>query len=533
MNGADERRADEVLREVDKPDIEVKDVPLRVCGRESLAALTWVNELSRENTNLPKLYVRGGEPVRVKYNEENELTIQELDVDKMTFELTNAADFIAASPKGDPKMVFPPRDVARYCLSALEWSFPALTGVTKVPLFRPDGTLLSERGYDDPTGLIYDPPEDLEISVPEEPTQGDVEEALKLISEMIGDFPYQDQASLANTLALALTPVLREAIDGPVPLAAIDKPSPGTGASLLVENLALVTTGKDPGALGASEADEEMRKLITSMMRSGERFIFMDNVNVELKSAALARALTASVWEDRILGVSKTLRAPVRQVWAASANNLELSLEIARRTYWIRLDAQVARPWKRAPEEFTHPDLRTWVSENRSALLSALLTIGRRWFSEGQPVPESVPTMGSYESWSKVLGGVLHSAGVDGFLLNADQLYERASAEVGMWTFFLESLHEAYGDDPMTSAHIVEALQDSAQSRLREALPDQFNPSDENLSRKIGTAFANHEGVRYGAEGYHVVRAGEVQRAVQWSVRRTTDEADDEGRPSL
>ena len=412
MNSDDERRPDDVLREIEKPEIEVRDVPLRVAGNLSLAALSRMNDASWKATNLPKLYVHGGEPVRVRYNEEGELTVQELDVDRMVYELTNCADYVATPAKGDPKLVFPPKDVARYCLSALGWSFPTLTGITKVPLFRTDGTLLSAWGYDEATGLIYDPPEGLEVSVPEEPTDSEIRAALDLISEMIGDFPYADQASLANTVALGLTPLLREAIDGPVPLAAIDKPSPGTGASLLVENLALITTGSDPGALGASEDDAEMRKLITSMLRNGESFIFMDNVNCELKSAALARALTAAIWEDRILGLSKTLRVPVRNAWAASANNLQLSLEIARRTYWIRLDAKVARPWQREPEQFTHPRLKPWVRQHRSELLSAMLTVARRWFVEGQPVPEDLPLMGSYESWSQVLGGVLESAGV-------------------------------------------------------------------------------------------------------------------------
>jgi putative DNA primase/helicase len=532
MTTDDERRADEVLREVSKPDIKVKDTPLRVAGKEALAALTRVNDLARGATNMPRLFVRGGEPVRVKYNEENELSIQELDVDRMTYELTHAADFISTSGRGEPKMVFPPREISRYCLSALEWSFPALTGVTKVPLFRPDGTLLSESGYDEPTGLIYDPPEDLEVSVPDKPGKRQVKAAVKLLGEMINDFPYLDKASLANALALGLTPLLRECIDGPTPLAALDKPSPGTGASLLVENLAYVATGKDPGALGASEDDAEMRKLITSMMRTGERFIFMDNVNCELKAASLARALTCSVWEDRILGVSKTLRAPVRNAWAASANNLRLSLEIARRCYWIRLDAQVARPWNRDPEEFKHPDLRGWVKDNRSELLSALLTIGRRWFAQGQPEPQSLPTMGSYESWTKVLGGVLQEAGVEGFLANADQLYERVSEEVGLWTFFLENVYDAYGDDPMSTGQITEALKDPAHRRLREALPDEFTLADENLSRKLGRAFGQHEGVRYGTEGYHIVRAGSEKKTIQWSVK-TTDEDDQPERPSL
>ncbi|HEY6711873.1 MAG TPA: hypothetical protein VI055_06345, partial [Rubrobacter sp.] len=179
--GDDERRAEEFLREIAKPDIEVRDVPLSVCGQEALAALTSANERAREATNLPKLYVRGGEPVRVRHNEDGELTIQELDVDRMTYELAHAADFIATPAKGEPKLVFPPREISRYCLSALGWSFPKLTGVTEVPLFRPDGTLLSAWGYDEPTGLIYNPPEGLEVDVPDEPDEQQVRAALDLV----------------------------------------------------------------------------------------------------------------------------------------------------------------------------------------------------------------------------------------------------------------------------------------------------------------------------------------------------------------
>lgn len=521
----EENRAEEVLRELEKPNIEIKDVPLRAPGRESLAALTRINDAAREKTNLPRLYVRGGEPVRARYNEDGELTIQEMTADTVQFELTHAADYWATSAKGDPKMVFPPKDICRYVLSALQWSFPRLSGITAIPVFRPDGSVVTERGYDSTTGLIYDPPAGFEVSVPEKPEEADVEAALKLITEVIGDFPYADQASLANTLALAMTPIMREVIHGPVPLAAIDKPTPGTGATLLIETLALATSGSEPGALGAVEDDNEMRKQITAKMRSGERWLLLDNVNVELKSASLARALTAGVWEDRILGVSKTLRVPVKNVWVATANNLELSLEIARRSYWIRLDARLAKPWERDPVQFTHPDLKAWVRENRSAILSALLTVGRHWFVKGCPTAKDTPVMGSFEAWSRVLGGVLAGAGVEGFLKNSKALYERSIEDTGLWSAFLEVWLETYVETDVTAQTVAEDLQNLDEKALREALPDEFSLMDDNLARKLGKAFSKREGVRYGPLGLHIARAGEQQRAVLWSVRTTTDEA--------
>src|SRR5215213_748830 len=179
------------------PDIQVNDRPLRVVGQESLAALTRLND----KLAVPRLYVRGGEPVRVKRNERGELGIQDLTIDYVLYELTRAADFYRQPKKGDPEDVYPPRDVARYVLSATRWALPALSGITTIPAFRPDGSVLDKRGYDPVTGLVYDPPAGFEVSVPETPSLEEVGAALALIDEWIGQFPYQDKASLANTLA--------------------------------------------------------------------------------------------------------------------------------------------------------------------------------------------------------------------------------------------------------------------------------------------------------------------------------------------
>ena len=478
------------------------------------------------------MYVRGGEPVRVKRDEEDSLQIQDLNHHMAQYELAGAANFIDVQQRGTIKEVFPPPDLSRYVLAATEWAFPTLKGITTTPTFRPDGSVLDTRGYDSKTALIYDPPEGFKVSVPDAPTDDNVQDALALIEEWIGQFPYQDEASRANTIALALTPALREVVDGPVPLAAVDKPSPGTGASLLIEVIAIATSGSTPGALGAKGDDDEMRKQITNKLRTGERWLFLDNVNVELKSASLARALTASEWEDRILGVSKTVRVPQRAVWAATGNNLSLSLEIARRSYWIRMDAKLAKPWERDPAMFRHPELKPWTLENRSRILGALLTLGRNWFTQERPSPADAPVMGSFESWSRVLGGVLGAAGVRGFLKNSNQLYERAIEDTGAWEAFLAAWRRHYGEQSVAAKQLAQDLysalgqpeKEPEHKALADALPDQFglldpNTPDKNLTRKLGNAFAKQEGVRYGTELLHLQRVGKEKRAVLWTVK--------------
>jgi hypothetical protein len=108
---------------------------------------------------------------------------------------------------------------------------------------------------------------------------------------------------------------------------------------------------------------------ITAKLRQLPVLLLIDNLRQELDSAALAAALTAPAWEDRLLGASDMIRLPVRCAWVATANNPTVSHEIARRLVRIRLDARTDQPWRR--DGFRHPDLMVWVRSNRARLVSS------------------------------------------------------------------------------------------------------------------------------------------------------------------
>src|SRR3712207_1041455 len=129
--------------------------------------------------------------------------------------------------------------------------------------------------------------------------------------------------------------------------------------------------------------EDEWRKRITAKLATGSPFVLIDNLRPPLDSAAMAAAITATRWEDRLLGVSQIVRLPVRCGWVATGNNPVLSHEMTRRAIRLRLDAQTDQPWRR--QEFRHPDLRAWVSENRAPLVWAALVIGQAWNAAGRP----------------------------------------------------------------------------------------------------------------------------------------------------
>ena len=105
--------------------------------------------------------------------------------------------------------------------------------------------------------------------------------------------------------------------------------------------------------------DDEWRKRVTAKLRQIPAIVLIDNLRAKLDSSAVAAALTAPFWEDRILGASEMARLPIRCLWIATGNNPEFSNEMARRLLRIRLDPHEERPWQRTG--FRHPDLMTWV----------------------------------------------------------------------------------------------------------------------------------------------------------------------------
>jgi hypothetical protein len=119
-------------------------------------------------------------------------------------------------------------------------------------------------------------------------------------------------------------------------------------------------------------------------------------------------------------------------------------MELARRFVRIRLDPGVSRPWLRS--EFRHRDLRSWVRDNRPGLVRALLVLIQNWIAEGRPLCRK--TLGSFEGWSSVIGGVLDAAEIPGFLDNLDALYEAADAEGQTWLEFVEAWWADFKNQP-------------------------------------------------------------------------------------
>jgi hypothetical protein len=423
------------------PNILVSDRELRDVTRDGLDAIMQDNEP-------PVVFQHGAAPARIHVTGEGTPRIEPLTQWTMRERLTSVADWRKEIPlpHGGTRVVSvsPPLDVVHNLLALPSWPFPAIDGVVESPTFAPDGELMTTPGYHPKAKLWVNLDRGLALpAVAPGPRKTDIANACDLLlNHLLGEFPFIDPASRANTLAVSLLPFVRQMIDGPTPLHLIDAPAPGTGKSLLGDAVVLPATGRPALVMTEGHDDEEWRKRLTAAMVQAPIFILLDNLRRRLDSSQLSAAITATTWTDRILGKTATTVLAVKNIWIATGNNVSLSNEMARRCVWIRLDAKVDQPWKRSG--FRHRDLRAWAKHKRGELIWAALTLGQAWIAAGKPVGSQ--QLGNFESWVQTLGGILDVAGVPGFLENAQELYSRGDEETAEWRELVAQWWERFRD---------------------------------------------------------------------------------------
>jgi hypothetical protein len=369
--------------------------------------------------------------------------------------------------ENEPKPTDPSVKLVKDIMALPGWpEFMSISGIVTSPVMRADGSIHDWPGYDPITKTFYSG--DLRLALPEKPTREDATECAKyILNEVFGEFPFADEASRANVLAALLTVVTKRMVGGNTPLGLIDKPQAGTGASLIAEIIAEITTGNGACMEACPDDDEEWRKAITSILMRGPQMVVLDNLSDTLKAPKLSQMLTARTWSDRLLGQNRIIDLPQTAAWFVTGNNIQLAGDVARRAYWIRLNAGTARPWLR--EGFRHPDLKAWVNENRVDLLTCLFVMVKAWILAGSEKWTGAK-LGSFEEWSSTIGGILHFAGVEGFLDNGVDLYDNADQDVSQWDIFLGIWQSLERNDAITAAQLKRRLTDSRNPDINDNL---------------------------------------------------------------
>lgn len=459
------------------PTIELNDRQLREVEQDSLDAVMAAGK------DDPLVYVRGDKLARIVEDSKGNPKIDTLTSEAIPGILSRTANFVRTN---GPAVVgvFPPSDLARAIVNRGKWPFPPLHGVVEIPVLREDGTILDSPGYDRASGLFYIPNGKIP-KIKTYPTKQDAEDAGRFVVDVLSDFPFQDDAGRDNAVGLLLTVVVKEFV-GLAPMALIDAPAQGTGKGKLAQLVSIVATGRELPVATEVKEDDEWRKQITSTLLADCPVVIIDNVERTLASPHLAAVLTSPEWQDRLLGRSETLRLYARAVWIATGNNIRLGGDIPRRSYWIRLNAQMARPWTRDPRGFKR-ELPSWAIEHRSDIVAALLTMARAWFLADKPDWSGRP-LGSYEKWSKVVGGILEFCGLKKFLSNLEELYEQTDDDPAQWSEFIGDIFAVFTGSTGVFAAEAAGNKNSISGNDNTLGGNDFCSREKNSPREISTA---------------------------------------------
>ncbi|MCP4677621.1 MAG: toprim domain-containing protein [Deltaproteobacteria bacterium] len=344
----------------------------------------------------------------------------------------------------------PPEGLADSLLSLPPIGLPELESVIETPVFGSDGALIVRPGYHEDECTWLELSKDLAIpDVPDAPTKEDIERAKAWIfDDLFVDFPFVGQADRAATAAAMLLPFMRKMIHGPTPIHLIEAPTQGTGKGLICHAISIVATGEPAHAQTLSYNLEETRKTLTAELTAGRQIVLLDNADDRrvFANSVLASVITAEIWSDRLLGATEKLALRNVACWFLTGNNPRMSGEIARRCVRIRMIPKEENPHRRDGKSFKHYPLDDWVRANRASLLWSVLTLVQAWIAAGKPAGDY--SLGSFDKWATIIGGVLDVAGVGSFLDNLDDLQDDADSERDIWHELTAAWWEAFGNEP-------------------------------------------------------------------------------------
>jgi putative DNA primase/helicase len=233
------------------------------------------------------------------------------------------------------KNIDPPSAVIDRLLNAGHWGFPDVVGIVNTPTMRPDGSLLTEPGYDPVTQLWYKPGRDVVLGpVPERPTKDDALAALRVLKELLKNFPFADDKDVSLSVALAgiLTPVLRGQFSV-APLLLFQAPEPGTGKTYLCKTITTIATGREVSGSAAAENKEEMEKRLTADAVEAPPILHLNNVSFDLESALLSEMVSEGLVKIRPLGKTERIACDCTGMTVLiNGNNIRVIGELVRRT---------------------------------------------------------------------------------------------------------------------------------------------------------------------------------------------------------
>jgi hypothetical protein len=385
------------------------------------------------------------------------------------------------------ELLDPPAAVCKSVLSMGDRrGLKPLSAVITAPTLRPDGSVISKPGYDSETGLLFEMVGDSAIAIDEFPSHEQAIKALEFLWYPFAQFPFATELDRAVHLAAVITAAVRPILPT-APAFGYDAPVQGSGKTLLARCVGVLTDGQEPSVWPhtAGRDDEEVRKRLFTVLRSGARSLIWDNVIGVFDSAALASCLTSPTYSDRILGASLSSTVPNRAVFVLTGNNLTLAGDLPRRVLVCRIDPETEKPFARKfdldPVGFCRIHRQRMIA-SALTLIRATLTHGRQDAGAGR--------LASFEDWDTwVRQAVIYANELwpqqFGDVMHVVTAAQSTDPEQEMLSALLVAWHNEFGSSQVTTAEVLQRANKGLDSPLLDAIRE-FSTHQQVTQRGLG-----------------------------------------------
>lgn len=388
-------------------------------------------------------------------------SIQPLDVVGMR-RLIEANVVFKNGSKGASKIIDVPQAVIDTLLAGNAHAAPTVKGLLLHPSVRSDGTIWAGPGLDSATSLMYagDPFDTLPPY-----RQRAAKEALKRLRQtFLQGFAFATRADEDMALASLFTGVVRRMLPQ-APGFAYVAPMQASGKTTLARIVHLILTGREMDVCRFPEGnEEEMAKYLLALLQSSPEMICLDNVTdgLTFHSTTLAQAITAPVFNARVLGKSQAMSCPTNALFVVTGNNIQLGADEATRWLMVNLDTKSAQPHTR---QFTHPDIVAHAHSIRHQVLRDVVGIIAGFLQFGLHTP---PTT-RFPLWDQMVRQPLMWVGATD-AADAINANITKSPTINASLALVLSLHEYFKTQSFTAVQVAQAL------NTMGVLPDKLQP---------------------------------------------------------
>ena len=442
------------------------------------------------------------------------LTIRAVSADGLRTHFSRVANWIKFDGrKGAWEPCAVPDTVGKSYLAWPEpWMLPHLAGVITAPTLRSDGSILDTPGYDPATCLFFDPDGTEFAPISKNPSKDDAAVALSRLCSLLSEFPFCDAESRAVALAAVLTALVRRSLCT-APMFAFTAPVMASGKTLLANIVSMMATGRPCDVLSYTTNEEEAKKLLFALLRSGALIACFDNIEEPLKGDALNALLTSEFFQGRVLGKSEQQTVPATCLWLATGNNLVVKGDLSTRVLLCRLDPAVERPEERQFSLNPHE----YIPRHRGELVRDGLTVLRAYQAAGCPDVGAKP-FGRFEAWADMIRNPLVWLGEADPTKTLSRVRE-ADPDRELLGNVLATWEETFGNEKLTTAEML------FRAASIPAMIDAIGPVCVNMKtgevnpRLMGKYLSRYEGRI--VNGRKAQRCGVSHQATLWQVVTT------------